>query len=117
MAKARAASKPPCEPAHDDRWRIPDALWERIEALLPPRPPHRFGGHNPRVADRRAMDAIFFVLRTGCQWTGTPGGPGLAGRPSAFSVARVAHLRPSPLPRASLNGAIIADASSRASPV
>ena len=68
MAKARAASKPPSEPVHDDRWRIPDALWERIESLLPPRPPHRLGGHNPRVDDRRAMDAIFFVLRTGCQW-------------------------------------------------
>ena len=31
-------------------------------------PPHRFGGHNPRVPDRKAMDAIFFVLRTGCPW-------------------------------------------------
>ena len=68
MAKAQAASKPPSEPVHDDQWRIPDVLWERIESLLPPRPPHRFGGHNPRVDDRRAMDAIFFVLRTGCQW-------------------------------------------------
>ena len=68
MPKARAASKPPSEPVHDDQWRIPDVLWVRIESLLPPRPAHRFGGHNPRVADRRAMDAIFFVLRTGCQW-------------------------------------------------
>jgi transposase len=24
--------------------------------------------HNPRVDDRSAMDAILFVLRTGCQW-------------------------------------------------
>jgi transposase len=54
--------------ASDDRWRIPDALWARIVPLLPPRPPHRFGGHRPRVDDRRAMGAIFFVLRTGCQW-------------------------------------------------
>jgi putative transposase len=68
MAKAQAASKSPPESVHDDRWRIPDALWERISTLLPPRPPHRFGGHNPRVDDRRAMDAIFFVLRTGCPW-------------------------------------------------
>src|SRR3954462_10161892 len=68
MAKAQTASKPHSEPVHDDRWRIPDVLWERIESLLPPRPPHRCGGHNPRVADRKAMDAIFFVLRTGCQW-------------------------------------------------
>src|SRR5215210_7808127 len=54
--------------ASDEQWRMPDGLWERIEPLLPPGKPHRFGGHWPRVDDRRAMDAIFFVLRTGCQW-------------------------------------------------
>jgi putative transposase len=68
MAKARATTKPSTAPVRDDRWRIPDVLWERIEPLLPPRPPHPLGGHNPRVSDRKAMDAIFFVLRTGCQW-------------------------------------------------
>src|ERR687884_62725 len=66
MAKARPASKP--HAVLDDQWRIPDALWERIEPLLPPRPAHPLGCHNPRVPDRRAMDGIFFVLRTGCQW-------------------------------------------------
>ena len=54
--------------AYADKWRMPDDLWERIEPLLPPRKPHPLGCHNPRVDDRRAMDAIFFVLRTGCQW-------------------------------------------------
>jgi putative transposase len=54
-------------PVPDDQWRIPDALWERIEPLVPPRPLHPLGCHNPRVADRKARDAIFFVLRTGCQ--------------------------------------------------
>ena len=49
-------------------WGMPDALWERIQPLLPPRPPHPLGCHRPRVDDRKAMDAIFFVLRTGCQW-------------------------------------------------
>jgi putative transposase len=68
MATTQAASTSPPESVPDDRWRIPDALGERIRALLPPRPPHRFGGHNPRVDDRRAIDAISFVLRTGCQW-------------------------------------------------
>jgi len=53
---------------YDDRWRIPDALWEKIEPLLPPGKPHPLGCHNPPVAPRKAMDAIFFVLRTGCQW-------------------------------------------------
>nr|WP_233560155.1 IS5 family transposase [Pseudoroseomonas wenyumeiae] len=39
-----------------------------MEPLLPPRPKHPLGCHNPRVPDRAAMDAIFCVLRTGCQW-------------------------------------------------
>ena len=49
-------------------WRIPDELWERIVPLLPLRKLHPLGCHRPRVEDRTAMDAIFFVLRTGCQW-------------------------------------------------
>lgn len=49
-------------------WGMPDALWERVQPLLPPRPAHPLGCHRPRVDDRRAMDAIFFVLRTGSQW-------------------------------------------------
>ena len=54
--------------AYDDLWRIPDVLWEKIEPLLPPGKPHPLGCHNPPVEPRKAMDAIFFVLRTGCQW-------------------------------------------------
>jgi transposase len=49
-------------------WRIPDALWDRIKPLLSPRKPHPLGCHRPRVDDRQAMEAIFFVFRTGCQW-------------------------------------------------
>src|SRR3954453_836699 len=52
----------------DDGWRLPDALWAKMEPLLPARPKHPLGCHNPRVPDRAAMDAIFFVLRTGGQW-------------------------------------------------
>jgi putative transposase len=65
VAKVPTKTKPPVV---DDGWRIPDPLWTRIVELLPPRPVHPLGCHNPRVDDRRAMDAIFFVLRTGCQW-------------------------------------------------
>src|SRR4051812_14184500 len=68
MAKARPSTSSDTAPPVDDQWRVPDPLWERILPLLPPRPPHPLGCHNPRVADRKAMDAIFFVLRTGCQW-------------------------------------------------
>jgi putative transposase len=68
MAKVPAALRPSGAGVRDDQWRIPQVLWERIEPLLPARPSHRLGCHNPRVDDRKAMDAIFFVLRTGCQW-------------------------------------------------
>jgi len=56
------------KPVVDDQWRISDALWERIAPLIPPGKPHPLGCHRPRVDDRRVMDAVFFVLRTGCQW-------------------------------------------------
>jgi len=50
------------------RYRISDELCEKIEPLLPKHPnTHRFGGGRPRVPDRKAMDGILFVLRTGCQ--------------------------------------------------
>lgn len=49
--------------------QIPDQLWSRMAALLPPRKAHPLGCHNPRIPDRTAMTAILFVLRTGCQWS------------------------------------------------
>lgn len=54
--------------AQDDGWRIPDELWQVIQPLIPPGKEHPLGCHNPRVPDRAALNAIFFVLRTGCQW-------------------------------------------------
>ena len=48
---------------------VSDELWARIEPLLPARlNTHLFGGGRPRKPDRVCMNAIFFVLRTGCQW-------------------------------------------------
>lgn len=52
----------------DDGWRMTDALWDRMEPLLPARKSHPLGCHNPRVPDRDAMNAILLVLRTGMQW-------------------------------------------------
>ena len=57
--------------AIDDGWRLPDELWERLEFLLPPKPPQPKGGR-PWTSDRKAMDGIFYVLRTGCQWKALP---------------------------------------------
>jgi putative transposase len=50
-------------------FRVSDELWAVLAPLLPTRVnTHRFGGGRPRVPDRRCADAIFYVLRTGCQW-------------------------------------------------
>ncbi len=50
-------------------FRVSDALWAILEPLIPVRRnTHHFGGGRPRVPDRRCADAIFYVLRTGCQW-------------------------------------------------
>src|SRR2546430_17642190 len=50
-------------------FRVSDALWTRLQRLIPKhRNTHRFGGGKPRTPDRQCADAIFYVLRTGCQW-------------------------------------------------
>jgi transposase len=49
----------------DDGWRVPDALWERIEPLLPKGKPHPWGVCRPRADERRLLNGILFVLRTG----------------------------------------------------
>lgn len=51
-------------------FRIADTLWERLSPYLPVHVPkaHPLGRHRQRVPDRQALDGIFFVLRTGCQW-------------------------------------------------
>jgi len=52
---------------------IDDALWTRMEPLLP-KPPRRRFKHmgRPRVSDRAAMTGILFVLRTGIPWQMLP---------------------------------------------
>ena len=50
-------------------FRITDEFWAVLHPLLPEHVNrHRFGGGRARVSDRRCADAIFYVLRTGCQW-------------------------------------------------
>lgn len=50
-------------------FRISDKLWVVLQPLLPLHVnTHRCGGGRPRVPDRVCADAIFYVLRTGCQW-------------------------------------------------
>ncbi len=52
-----------------DDWGIAEDLWQAIALLIPKHVnTHRFGGGKPRTPDRVCMEAILFVLRTGCQW-------------------------------------------------
>jgi putative transposase len=51
--------------------QVPDALWERIEKLLPKYRTSAKGGR-PRLAMRNVVNGIFFVLLTGCQWKAMP---------------------------------------------
>lgn len=53
----------------DDGGRIPDFIWEEMKQIIPkPIDNHPLGCHRKRIDDRKAMDGIFFVMRTGCQW-------------------------------------------------
>jgi len=65
------------KPVVGDKWRIPEELWVRIEPLLPPAKAYPQGGRPP-MPNRPALDAIFYVLRTGCQWKALPRSLGAA---------------------------------------
>jgi putative transposase len=58
-------------------YQIPDALWMQMVRVLPP-PNVRKKDGRPRMDDRRAMTAILYVLRTGCQWKALPRSLGAA---------------------------------------
>jgi transposase len=60
-------------------WTVSDALWRKIELLVPARKRPRGrkyqrkpgGGRKPMPA-RQVFSAIVYVLRTGCQWKALP---------------------------------------------
>jgi transposase len=53
---------------------LPDALWERIEPLLPPPPPPKRPDRpgRDRIEDRKCLIGILFVLKTGINWEDLP---------------------------------------------
>jgi transposase len=61
-------------------WEVSDAFWERVEPLLPGKPPRpssreyqRKPGAGRKPKDSRLVFAgIVYVLRTGCQWKALP---------------------------------------------
>ncbi len=48
---------------------LTDAQWKRIEPLIPPAKP---GGRDRAHAMRDIVDALFYVLRSGCSWRMLP---------------------------------------------
>jgi putative transposase len=48
---------------------LTDAQWQVVEPLLPPPKP---GGRTRSVDLRWVLNAIFYLLRTGCQWRMLP---------------------------------------------
>jgi len=55
----------------ESAYEIPDVLWDRISSLLSLHKRKKKAGR-PRMNDRKTMSAIFYVLRTGCQWNALP---------------------------------------------
>jgi putative transposase len=61
---------------------LTDAQWERLQPLIPAAKP----GGRPRKTDMRAaMNAIFYLLRTGCPWRYLPRGP-FPPRSTAYNI-------------------------------
>jgi transposase len=55
---------------------VDEGLWERVEALIPPKPRRFRNPGRKRLNDRRAMDGVLFVLHTGIAWRHLPRGLG-----------------------------------------
>jgi putative transposase len=55
------------KPKNVDYFQVPDKLWEAVKQFLPAQP-ERVGPGRPRADDRAALNGIWYVLWTGCQW-------------------------------------------------
>ena len=55
------------KPKNVDYFQVPDELWETVAQFLPPQPERARPGR-PRADDRSALNGIWYVLWTGCQW-------------------------------------------------
>ena len=52
-------------------WQIPDDLWLIVQHVLPREELQRSRGR-PWIPPLRILDAVLYVLRTGCQWKAVP---------------------------------------------
>lgn len=55
----------------EEKWFLSDEKWAKIEPLLPKLKPGRQGGR-PGVANRRVVEGILWILRTGAPWSELP---------------------------------------------
>lgn len=78
------------EPRPVQEFEISDTLWNRIEELLPVRekPVHPLGRHRQRIPDRKVLNSIFYLLRTGGQWKGLD-----ALDPTRYAKSSTSHAR------------------------
>jgi putative transposase len=51
-----------------DYFRLPRPLWRKLKKCLPNKRNNMRRGGRPRASDRAVMDAIWYVLWSGCQW-------------------------------------------------
>src|SRR6516162_333240 len=66
-------SPPDTEGAPAMKALVTDALWERLEPLLPPPPQRRFRFPGRKPLDyRKILTGILFVLKTGIAWEDLP---------------------------------------------
>jgi putative transposase len=47
---------------------ISDEIWRQIKPLLPPEPVGKY----PQMDSRKAIEAIFYIIHTGCEWDEVP---------------------------------------------
>ena len=66
-------------PKRVDSWIVTDDFWQRVEPLIPARQRvagktylRQPGAGRPPKPARLVFEAIFYVLRTGCQWKALP---------------------------------------------
>lgn len=58
-------------PSQKREQELNDAMWLRVQPLLPPKPAHPKGGR-PFASDRACFDGIVYLLRNGGRWNDLP---------------------------------------------
>ena len=69
----------------NEEYQISDELWEKINPLLPP------DNNRSEMDKRKAMEAIFYVMRVGCEWEGIPRDIGIGKIHCLFSILGYGH--------------------------